>query len=299
MKAVANFLTPIKVGLFLTLLVICLFLVMAVNWRCELLPTNVLECRTNWAWFLDSKPNEIGDTLAGFAGALAFIWIVSTVWLQSNELSEQREVLQEQKEEFKLMVAAQNAQVKALEAQAEIFRDEKLGRDELKAENYLSELLEAVVVGMREAEKVQIWDSRQTMGSQLVFLDYNVFAVVRTSSTLATIERGIEQLEEFLDQYEKGHLGISKSVSRDSIKHVDTLSDALSDILQLEPKLSDAQRQRMRNLGIRKFDQHLTNYLSYSYIALRKENGWEYPVDSWEYPVDSNPTSDDQKGRTA
>lgn len=30
--------------------------------------------------------NEIGDTLAGFAGALAFVWLIVTVWVQSSEL---------------------------------------------------------------------------------------------------------------------------------------------------------------------------------------------------------------------
>ncbi|WP_395540682.1 putative phage abortive infection protein [Neotabrizicola sp. sgz301269] len=63
---------------------------MAAQKRCALTSKSVLECRSNLDWFLDSPPNEIGDTLAGFAGALAFIWIVVTVWLQSHELSEQR-----------------------------------------------------------------------------------------------------------------------------------------------------------------------------------------------------------------
>ena len=50
--------------------------------------------------FLNLPPNAIGDTLAGFAGSLAFIWIVVTVWLQSSELAEQREQLSLQTTEF-------------------------------------------------------------------------------------------------------------------------------------------------------------------------------------------------------
>jgi hypothetical protein len=49
-----------------------------------------------WA-FLLSPPNEIGDTLAGIAGVLAFLWIIITVWLQSIELKEQRKELSEQR----------------------------------------------------------------------------------------------------------------------------------------------------------------------------------------------------------
>ncbi|MEX0308289.1 MAG: putative phage abortive infection protein [Ruegeria sp.] len=47
-------------------------------------------CETKWQYLQSASPNEIGDTLAGFAGTLAFIWIVVTVWLQAEELQEQR-----------------------------------------------------------------------------------------------------------------------------------------------------------------------------------------------------------------
>nr|WP_256471805.1 putative phage abortive infection protein [Oceanicola sp. 502str15] len=50
--------------------------------------------------FLKSSSNEIGDTLAGIAGTLAFLWIIVTVWLQSQELAAQREVLSATEEEF-------------------------------------------------------------------------------------------------------------------------------------------------------------------------------------------------------
>lgn len=117
---------------------------MAFTIDCVLLESNALECRAKYEWFLDSSPNEIGDTLAGFSGTLAFIWIVVTVWLQSKELAEQREVLREQKEEFKLMVAAQNAQVVALQLQADISRDEMLRRDEAAEAQFISERLDTI-----------------------------------------------------------------------------------------------------------------------------------------------------------
>ncbi|WP_299348414.1 hypothetical protein [uncultured Shimia sp.] len=53
----------------------------------------VLRCKTNYQKFLESPPNEKGDTLAGLAGSLAFLWIIVTVLLQSNELSLQRKEL--------------------------------------------------------------------------------------------------------------------------------------------------------------------------------------------------------------
>lgn len=40
--------------------------------------------------FVALKPSEMGDTLAGLFSALAFIWIIVTVFMQSRELNEQR-----------------------------------------------------------------------------------------------------------------------------------------------------------------------------------------------------------------
>jgi hypothetical protein len=136
--------TPIRIGIGLTLAVIVLFFAMALSEDCVLLASSALECRLKYEWFLDSSPNEIGDTLAGFSGTLAFIWLVVTVWLQSDELAEQREVLREQKEEFKLMVAAQNAQVVALQLQADISRDEMQRRDEAAEAQFIDERIDTV-----------------------------------------------------------------------------------------------------------------------------------------------------------
>jgi len=60
-----------------------------------------------WA-FLTAPSNEIGDTFAGIAGVIAFTWIIITVWLQSQELSDQRKVLIDQRKEF----TAQNENLK-------------------------------------------------------------------------------------------------------------------------------------------------------------------------------------------
>lgn len=84
-------------------------------------------CLSNWNYitYLGS-PNEIGDTLAGFAGALAFVWLVVTVWLQATELREQRE-------EIAKMATAQEKQVELLRKQGEIFLLEQQQRLETMA----------------------------------------------------------------------------------------------------------------------------------------------------------------------
>ncbi|GLO69003.1 hypothetical protein MACH17_05200 [Phaeobacter inhibens] len=53
-----------------------------------------------WALII-SPSNEIGDTFAGVAGVLAFLWIIVTVWLQSQELAAQRKELRLTRGEIK------------------------------------------------------------------------------------------------------------------------------------------------------------------------------------------------------
>jgi hypothetical protein len=102
--------TPVRVGWLLTALVVGVFSFLAVQRICILLPSGTLECRKNIFWFLNSSPNEIGDTLAGFAGTLAFVWIIVTVAIQSKELSQQRKQIKKQTREFKDTNAALAAQ---------------------------------------------------------------------------------------------------------------------------------------------------------------------------------------------
>ncbi|WP_430465071.1 hypothetical protein [Tabrizicola sp.] len=120
--------TPTNFGIALTLIVFLGFIAMARQRNCVLLPTEVLECRTNWARFLDAPPNEMGDTLAGFAGVLAFVWIIITVSIQGYELHAQRKELELTRRELKLARKAQEKQLEVMQKQADIFVDEQRSR---------------------------------------------------------------------------------------------------------------------------------------------------------------------------
>jgi hypothetical protein len=96
-------------------------------------------CMSNWDQLrFRSSPNEIGDMLAGFAGALAFIWIVVTVLLQAAELREQRG-------QFEKMADAQQAQAGLMEKQGKIFEDERVQRLEDRAEKQLEARLAELI----------------------------------------------------------------------------------------------------------------------------------------------------------
>jgi hypothetical protein len=79
-----------------------------------------------WSWriweFLTAPPNEIGDTLAGIAGTLAFLWIIVTVMMQSKELAAQREELRLTREEFARTADAQSALVKLAVLQTDLMK---------------------------------------------------------------------------------------------------------------------------------------------------------------------------------
>ncbi|WP_299880980.1 putative phage abortive infection protein [uncultured Sulfitobacter sp.] len=96
---------PIDTGWLLTIAMILLVESIALPQRSpDGGPKNKLE------EFLELKPSEMGDTLAGIFAALALVWIIVTVFLQSNELKEQRKVLQSQRLEFKAMNASMLSQ---------------------------------------------------------------------------------------------------------------------------------------------------------------------------------------------
>ncbi|UWR15665.1 hypothetical protein [Sulfitobacter sp. M368] len=120
-----RFNNPILWGVLATAFVIAFGVILGILQSCESIANGAQECSPKWRVFLASKPNEVGDTLAGFAGALAFVWLIATVWLQGQELAAQREELSDQRK-------ATQDMAKALEAQAEI-EQKRLTREERKS----------------------------------------------------------------------------------------------------------------------------------------------------------------------
>jgi hypothetical protein len=83
-KIVKQIRNPLAWGLLSTVAIAISVLVLAVG------PIGCSGCESRLNQFLNSRPNEMGDSLAGIAGTLAFTWIIVTVALQSIELKEQR-----------------------------------------------------------------------------------------------------------------------------------------------------------------------------------------------------------------
>ncbi|CUX69352.1 MULTISPECIES: hypothetical protein [Agrobacterium] len=72
--------------------------------------------------YLACRPvNEVGDTLAGFFAPLAFLWLAGAVYIQSQELSAQREELNETQELMKQQLIVAQEQVKETRASTSLF----------------------------------------------------------------------------------------------------------------------------------------------------------------------------------
>jgi hypothetical protein len=82
--------------------------------------------------------------------------------------------MREQKREFELMVEAQKAQVRALEAQAFIFEDEKRRRDEDITRQYISRLARSIVSTIKYSNNLAVaWRPiRSPSQNYEEFLDY-------------------------------------------------------------------------------------------------------------------------------
>lgn len=151
---------------------------------------------SKWSVFLESAPNEIGDTLAGFAGALAFVWLIAAVWLQGQELAAQREELREQREATQDMARAQSEQVKLLQVQGAIFEDEKRQRRAAQASSLLEEASKNVVRCFYEAdmETLSWWvgdSSQNTQREKFLEHGYNPSPVDETTDRVLALLAGL------------------------------------------------------------------------------------------------------------
>ena len=101
----------------------------------------IAEGQTRFDAFMQAPANEVGDTLAGFAGALAFVWIIVTVWLQALELKAQREELGLTRGEIEEQRKATQDMAHSMSVQAKIFEDEKVFREMTGAGEQFDELI--------------------------------------------------------------------------------------------------------------------------------------------------------------
>jgi hypothetical protein len=156
------------IGGGLTLGIACLAYWVAQSQICVWSGSPPLGCITRWDYFLQSPPNEIGDSLAGFAGALAFVWLISTVGLQSQELAAQRLELRETRFEVGAQRVANEKMAEALSSQASVeerrLQYETEARYDLLADE-VAEMLRLLLLSFKGHEEEWHVKANRALGS--------------------------------------------------------------------------------------------------------------------------------------
>jgi hypothetical protein len=226
----------IKFGLFATLCTLVFVVVLALDDTC-----GFWVCQSRFVAFLDAPANEIGDKLAGIAGALAFLWLVVTVLLQGKELAAQRVELRLTREESARMAAALDAQVGILE-------DEQKQRTEQRASDTLSAHLNALNRFLNGGTLSRSnWLSAETMAQY----PQTLLGADNSSDTIDTkITRQKEGAVTLLSQTQKpGTL----RANFDFAEIRSSLENALSEIREIErlrDSLAPSQKIRLREMGL-------------------------------------------------
>lgn len=220
--------------------------------------------------------NEIGDTLAGIAGVLAFLWIIVTVWLQSQELSEQREELKQTREEVRLSREAQEKQVLALEAHAKFFEDEKQMRDETRAERILDQLFFGIA---ETATSERSWGSTWVLPgipgehgkhSASMFYDPPAFQGNYTSDELVRLSS--ESIYNFLGNIQDWlSEGLNFSKGRNKLPYKRLLRQ-IEKARSLRDRLSEDQNERLENAKVDSLHASLSLCLAYDIWEVASES---------------------------
>jgi hypothetical protein len=221
--------------------------------------------KPRWTVFLTASPNEIGDTLAGIAGALAFLWIIVTVMIQSSELRLQRRELAMTRKELhaqraasEKMAKAQEAQVAALEAQTELLKHERRLRNEESAQELLEELFRSLAPLINQLSAGSILYKRRSIEGSYEPIKESFFSGSSYQESLGAeavelyIKNTIAYIDGIYSQIGSRYSEADFSVGFDgiSIGSVDELAKMLSEIIHLCPELSKAQTERLARLRV-------------------------------------------------
>lgn len=242
---------PILWGIIVSCVILGLSVLLAFQPICEYswsyavpeYPVQTNVCITKWRHFANASPNENGDTLAGIAGSLAFVWIVATIVLQAQKLRAQRE-------EFAKMSSAQDKQAEMMQVQSEIFKDEQRQRLEMRTGEEVAQKIELAAQTIQKLHSVIDW-SREVNKSlnfpgataNIVNTKIGVFTTDLLGPTDAIIRASEQDILRFLKLKENPDAKLTgKSVNKE--KFVRLLSQ-MEDIYDLHPHLSKAEILRL------------------------------------------------------
>ncbi|WBU65270.1 hypothetical protein [Paracoccus aerodenitrificans] len=213
-------------------------------------------CSSRLAKFAYLDFNEVGDTIAGFGSLLAFAWLIVTVMLQSQELKAQRKELQQQRLEWKKISEAQDAQVRILEKQGEIFADEYQARRQQNAKKVFDERIKDLLSDLATLYDLQVYGARydsnqsleQGVNSVQVALDevcshpHRMEDPSQLLSLAHRLEQKTKQLTEIVDQLSEDQQIMVKRLKIEDLPK--KISKLMNDVAFYNPSfLPDKQDQ--------------------------------------------------------
>lgn len=206
--------------------------------------------------FLTLRTSEMGDTLAGVFSALAFIWIIVTVFMQSREMREQRREFHEQR------VATQDM-ARAMSVQAEMFEQEQKQR----LEEYASLESEAINKQLHSILTNDPWINVELEKSDG---EYESFQPKQFCEDLC------ETIDVFKAMPTPKHMGfllrgLNKTLPKDenlggivSSEHLERVQVCLGDLNKSLDKSSPATRRNLSSEKMKKYEFLLTKYFGAS-----------------------------------
>ena len=227
------------------------------------------DCQSKFAAFWSAPPNEIGDTLAGFAGALAFIWIIVTVMLQSKELKAQREELRLTRSEMEEQRKATQDMARSMKTQLELLQDERKLRNQDQAAELLRALLVSLKGSIRRASEVRHWQKNVREGTHengslrtkivartVAPFDYNDRLDGRPLIAIPTM-----QLEEFLSKMDTDEAWLLNQAKSDQRSRFSDIAVVIKEIERLRTSLSVAELKKLEDLELHRFDALIADLL--------------------------------------
>lgn len=232
---------------------------------------------TRLGHFLAGTPNDMAATLGGLVGSLTLVWVIASVVQQSMELRAQRA-------EFAEMVRAQDAQVAALNAQAAIFEDEKLRRDQTVAKEELDLILWHLKGDFGVLNGFNLVVARSIVKADEAILAETVNFFTEPASTVdedITFIHYYSQLTSVLSFLERQQADGRKVIAIDGLSRaaLSTLISGAEKLMSVSTKLSEAQSYRFQRLHAGELLSALTS------IHSRKDLwNWESSGRFWRIP---------------
>lgn len=202
-------------------------------------------CQSKFAAFWSAPPNEIGDTLAGFAGALAFVWIIVTVMLQSKELEEQRKATQDM--------------ARSMKEQLKLLQEERKLRKQDQAADLLRALLVSLKGSIRRASEVRHWQKNVrehdggTKQSKTVARTVAPFSYVDQQDGRQLIASTTMHLRDFLSKIDTGDAWLLDKGKSDERCRFSDIAGVIDEIEELRANLNAAEQKKLEDLELSSF----------------------------------------------